>query len=232
MENENTNQYEALDVDGVYRVDFFGQNIEDNKKFKNWQRTQLEIYGKDAKLVKCCKDNIYFYTSNDDRLKENFYSYQCPYCKLYICYFCSKETKAILQQGGCCYTRNIYISFGIDYIEDDLFEFSIIIYHIIPLLNMAAIILSIISLILYKNEYIKEDGWATLYIDVVDSRNFISPVALIIMHAIIAIILSIPYTIYNIYYIIIIWCISIPFKFKPIKCAANFTRINLHDIIY
>ena len=62
MENDIIfeNNENLIDINEYFKLDFPNQNIERNRKFEEFKKQKLNELGKDAKLLFCKNDNIYF----------------------------------------------------------------------------------------------------------------------------------------------------------------------------
>ena len=116
MENENENEYDDLDYEGKYKsinnyftCEYANQKLNDNNlQFLKWKNSMQKINGKNAKLFRCLKDNIYFYTTNDECKKYPIYQSKCPKCCSQICYYCSVYTgDSFSENGTCCLRRKL-----------------------------------------------------------------------------------------------------------------------------
>ena len=119
MENESNINEKIINIaENKFEMEYFGQNLNKNESFIQWQNEMKKIYGKDAKLFKCKKDKIFYYGRFSDCKKEPLYKIKCPICKLSNCYFCSKHLDDYVDYGKCCLSRRIYYLFF-----QDAFEF-------------------------------------------------------------------------------------------------------------
>ena len=59
-----------------------------------------KIYGQNAILFHCLKDNIYFYVSYKECLSHPIYKSYCPKCKQNICYYCSRDLDDSFFENG------------------------------------------------------------------------------------------------------------------------------------
>ena len=83
------NEVEFIDENNkfeIFRPEYENQKIKNNQNFINWENSIFKKYGNDAKLFKCTKDKIYFYTSNKDCMDYPFYACRCPECNYFVCY--------------------------------------------------------------------------------------------------------------------------------------------------
>ena len=150
MEN---NLIENTEISNIFKLDYINQNVNNNIHFQSWKQSMLEKYGTDAKLFRCTKNGLLFFTSNLECKKYPFYKSKCPLCHKYICYFCSKyETNNYYHDDECClYIRIIYMFLkdGFKYINpvgedknyfDPKEDISTLKLNFIPLLNITMII--------------------------------------------------------------------------------------------
>ena len=112
MENEKENNLiESILPDNAFRTEYAFQNLNRNVEFRNWKNKMIQKYGRNAKLFKCTKDNIYFYTSNEDCKSYPFYQGLCPCCQRPICYYCHRYVEDHYGNGLCCLSRKFYCFF-------------------------------------------------------------------------------------------------------------------------
>ena len=187
-------------------------------------------YGNDAKLFKCNRDKIIFYHNHS---KYPFYTAKCPKCEKYICYFCSFGRQYYGE--SCCIKYKIIkltkadgliflgkyptqIDFGIN-IKNCL------IFTLIPLINIAYIILTIHSIFFYRllnKKKTPEDR----YIVIITDNSYICTYFLFGFDGLGSFFLAIPLFILSIYFIIILTLISIPFTFIPMKYIFGMIYLN------
>ena len=77
--------------ENIFKLDYKEQNLNNNLNFIKWKNEMLEKYGRDAKLFKCVKDNLFFYVSNRDTKGDHLHLGKCPQCQRFICFFCTRE---------------------------------------------------------------------------------------------------------------------------------------------
>ena len=105
MENDNNNLITNVinkDQEDVFVLDYKGQNMKNNLKFKEWKK-KMDIKYKEEKekmCIKCPFENIYFYGIhfNNDTVIE------CPSCEKTFCYCCLKMTNL---NNSCCLRRKL-----------------------------------------------------------------------------------------------------------------------------
>ena len=223
MENESdlidTNLNETIQINDnkIFKFDYENQQFESNLNYIKWKDSNIKEYGNNAKLFKCKKCKILFYSKYEDIIKKPYYLAPCLICKQYICYFCSysyihpQKNRKIF----CCYRRMLNISFFIlgpfygkvYYICDGNF-----IASLIPLYNMimqCAFANNILFLCMAKAKSKNEGKLTTSNIEQFTPYNIIS--------FFLYLVLSIPYTIIYTLFIIFLYLISLPFKFWLLK---------------
>ena len=89
----------------AFKFDYPDQNFDKDIKYQEWKNSMIKKYGKDAKLFKCLKDKIYFYSSYLDCISSPCYRVKCPQCKEYICHFCFYSGKN--RKIRCCFKKAI-----------------------------------------------------------------------------------------------------------------------------
>ena len=224
--NENT----LLEKDNVFKPDYFGQKIsKNNNNFKTWEDTMLKKYGNNAKLFECTQDKIYFYISNKDCMDYPYYASSCPICNNNICYYCLRvSTHSRMEFCKCCIRRRLYYLFHqcsqeyinpIGPLKKYAGKFHSILY-VIPFINMVYTIGAISSMFFYKM-YFFYDNEFTSYEGRIKSEHYITFPLFFVINLLFALILSICFVIHHIYYLLIIWIISFPFKLIPIKYIAG-----------
>ena len=226
MENEENNNEilvkTAEDLNRIFKFDYEGQTIEKNKLFIHWKKVMLSKYGKDAKLFKCLKDKIFFYTSYNEYNNIYFRQGKCPICKNPICYYCSRYYDDFFgEKASCCLERKIKYIFlkdshiYINQIDETLFK-GYIIYFFIPGWSFLFLFFRIQNSLFYKlamkDAKLDEKGYLPLYKYNTENADFIFN-----MNFFLCILLTIPLFIINIYIILFTFIISVPFKYIPLK---------------
>lgn len=240
MENEkeinildNNNQISSK---SIFKLDYLEQNLDNNAEFHNWQSENIAFLGKKAKLFKCIKDKIYFYTSYQKIKKYPFYISNCPLCNIPICYFCSRYSKN--DYPDCCLPMRLYCMFRqdgfqfIDPIGNQHREYNrykeILILFCIPVLNFLYFCAFIFSSLFYKlsvkNCEFKEDGYLKKYEAKLKEQRYFD--LIIIINGAMCIILAISFSLIFNFFILLLLIISIPFKQYPMKyfCGVLFGK--------
>ena len=159
-------------------------------------------------------------------------------CNNYICYFCSSNKKENYEE--CCLIQRLYVLFhsgndnpayvqgpllvicdGLGCVSYESFCRTTLLY-MIPALNMIFIVGSIAFLLFYTRRCKYNDGFYF------DHLSIPTRLLLVFIHFIFAIAISIPFMLYNIFIVLFIWIISIPFKFVPVKYCGNFVNDGFH----
>jgi len=245
MENENDN--EDLYLEGKYKsienyfiCEYANQELNDNNlQFLNWKNSMKKKYGKNAKLFRCLKDKIYFYTTNDECKKYPIYQSQCPKCFCDICYYCSVDSEdSFGENGTCCLKRKIKCMLYQDcyrYInpiheEENLLPLKkAFISFIIPVISLLTLITQTQGIYYYKLKYKKEKNlWQYgEYYEHLKLYDYI-----VYINIGIAFSLIIPLFFIHIYFILFLLLISIPFKFIPVKyfLGMHYATVNLFEL--
>ena len=221
MENEE----QIIKLSEIFRSDYEGQLLKNNKKFEEWKKEQLTKYGSNAKLYKCKNDNGYFYSPTENNKYFSFDTKKCPSCHTPICYFCSRivtvdnDDDFRRSLSHCCPTSNIYYllfhktkrflnshnhHYEVSY-DKTFKKFFIPIYSFIYLVGIISFCL--FHGLIYKNnnaeeQYFKED---CLYI------------TSIIINALVGLILFLIFFIYTIYFKLLLLISSVFCKKYPLN---------------
>ena len=114
MENErdssNLINFDKKSIDEIFifNPDYQGQNLNNNANFLNWKESMLKIYGNNAKLFNCLKDNILYFSSDEECKSYPVYQSNCPKCNNKICFYCSRYMPDYYNENGtCCLRRKI-----------------------------------------------------------------------------------------------------------------------------
>ena len=217
MENElnenNLNEY--------FMKVYDKQNLKNNPNYLNWKKSKKKKHGKNAKFIRCKKDNIIFACSDESLKKKPIYRSNCPVCNNPICYFCSRSA------GGkiCCVKLSLMIMFlenGFKFIrmEENVenqqdYKFKFILF-ILPFINLFLFIHEI-QLSLFYGIVPKESEIYYDYLYQLEEKDYcISSLVFGITMAF-DILLSIPYFILSIYFMFLLLIFSAPFKNYPLK---------------
>ena len=216
----------------IFRPEYENQKIKNNQNFINWENSIFKKYGKDAKLFKCTKDNIYYYTPNNECMDYPYYVSHCPKCNYFVCYYCSTRAEPRYAGfGQCCIRRRLYYLFhedGLEYIKPDRrwnfdkpteFNGFPLVMFLIPFINMVYTIAAISDVLFYQMEFYDGNDFNS-YEDRIKNNNNIY-LTLSVVNVLFALVLSIPFFFFNIFVLILLWLISIPFKLIPVKFVAG-----------
>ena len=235
MENDERNM-DMIDIssknpDNIYRLDFNNQNFKNSPEFQRWKASMLNKFGRNAILYKCKADKILFYTRNEDYKNFPFCQSICPKCQNPICYHCQRYNNDGYGNGLCCLRRKIYCLFfqdGLRLIDpinpehDYKPEFrKCIFFFLIPGANLLFFIATIHIQFFYKlsikNYDLTENNG---YIENYENRfkdNYTILQTLVVFDIGLSALLTFPFLIINIYFIIFMIIISLPFKLIPMK---------------
>ena len=220
MENLNVIENISVESNDIFKLDYKGQLLKDNIKFKAFKNEKKKKYGSNAKLYYCKNENAYFYARTINNSFFSFDGAECPSCKDYICYFCSKSSNDDLD---CCPTGSMYtllfkkgLTFtdNIDniYSGHDVTYYQLIPKFFIPFYSFIYLV-GIISFILFHGlEFPGEDKGRHFYFKE-NCQSFTS----IILNALVGLVLYLIFFIHTIYFKLLILISSIPFKKKPFR---------------
>ena len=233
MENDlNDFQNNETNYKDYFKIEYVGQQLnKENKEFQKWKKEKIDKYGKLLELYKCTKDNIIFCDYHSKSIINQFYESMCPICHKYICYFCEVTQKDSSNNGNCCITKRIcylFLEGSKKYIKEESFfnncEDYLLIMPIINLLyfmaGMQNSLFATLSKKFPKIEYTRYriKSYEEYYKN--NKRNIYLFLLWII--ALFGLTLIIPFILLNIYFILFILLISIPFKKYPLYYAIGF----------
>ena len=226
MENDlNFNEISISIVENKFELEYFGQNLNKNESFIQWQNEMKKIYGNDAKLFKCKRDKIFYYARFSDCKVLPLYKIKCPICNLSNCYFCSKHIDDYADHGKCCLSRRIYCLFFQDafqFIERDYDTFFVDYLKIFlsPLYSLIFFVVSVSACLFYKlkvSNLEPNDGYLINYEEQIKDKNSFLFILMVVIIVMFAIFLSISFFICDIYLKSFLCIISIFLKNYPIK---------------
>ena len=134
MENEgnisdisdtNLNKKLELNDKKIFPYDYKNQKIDNNINYLEWKDSIIKEYSNDAKIFKCKRCKILFYSKKEDMIKKPYYSMPCPICNNSICYFCSCDYNCF-DRIYCCRRRILNICLCISgpyYADDEIFAY-------------------------------------------------------------------------------------------------------------
>ena len=244
MENDilSVNQQNLIDVNEYFKLDFPEQKLKGNRKFEEFKKQKLKELGKDAKLFHCIKDNIYFYVSKTECKILPYYYKKCPLCDNYVCYFCNRRTKRpIGEKGNCCPILSLYyLLFNLRFIylneklqnRCSIVGYSFITLEIfLPYFGPSILIVFIygqLFLNLSKKQNISIDSLNDEMFDFgnkiyetygsyfeINKRNFFT--FFIFIEGFFGMGMAISFSIYYMYFITLLFVISLFTKFQPLK---------------
>ena len=240
MENENDNELcdkNIYNSECAFKLDYSNQSLKENKEFQNWKIQMLKRYGNDAKLFKCKYDNCYFYGTNKECKTRPYNSAYCPICNRSICYYCLRSCgEGSCDNGRCCVKRRIYCMFfqdGYSFIrpepnDDADAYYSFLKMFFIPIFSFMTFV-GYFSIVLFYKLYMK-DGPIYENIFYKDDRHARLFTTEISINVGIALILSIPFLIIDIYFKILLLIISLPFKNYPLKYYLGILYQGIREV--
>ena len=225
--NEKLNNFDA-ELNNAFKLDYKEQNLNNNIKYKNWETSMIKKFGNNARLFKCSKDNLLFYTSNQECKEFPFYVSICPYCKREICYFCSRFSKDEAFSGNCCLKRGIYyaifesgcnIYIKYDHIDPPPEKFIKI--SLIPYINIQFFISLCFKFFFLglpkKNAEDMDNDKLITYEEHFDiEHRYKTLIIILFIFKLFLVFLPLPYIIISIFFMILLFLISLPFKGYPI----------------
>ena len=222
--NNDNNNNDNKNNNNIFKLDYESQNVDNNKYFIKWKRLMLEKLGNNAKLLRCSKDKILFFISYDeykDNLKKQNYLLNCPYGH-YIWHFC-KYSFYNESDSFCCKRRSF--SKAIFNFKDNKnigFDF----FPFLPGINILSLSVGFNDILLYRVSTKKSKKNGKLENIEGNKMDLISNLFLYIVAPLYTII----YFIFDINFLIILFIISIPFKFYPIRYFMNIFESNFQYI--
>ena len=242
MENEtNINLIENKESEDIFKLDYYEQNYNTNAEFRRWRNSMMIKFGRNSRLFKCMDDEILFCSTNEDCKNFPFYQSKCPLCKNHICFFCHRSSTDSFGPGTCCLRRRFYCTFfqiGFDLINPIDREHyyghdfhKALIFYFIPGINLLFFIAEMHVSLFYKlglknykpkkyNKYIKD--YELRY-----KKNYKTLQILVGIDIAFSIALTFSYILLNLYFIIILTIISLPFKLYPMKYYISIAYRNI-----
>ena len=215
-DNDNNNN-DNKNNNNIFKLDYESQNVDNNKYFIKWKRLMLEKLGNNAKLIRCSKDKILFFISYDeykDILKKKNYLLNCPNGH-YICRF-GKYSFYNKSDSFCCKRRSF--SKAIFNFKDKIDGFDFFIF--LPGINFLALSVGFNYILFYRVSTKKSKKNGNLE-NIEDNKiELIEKFHMFIVVPLYTII----YFILDSYFLIILFIISIPFKFYPIRYIFNISQ--------
>jgi len=230
MENEN-NLIDNQGTQDFFKFEFKEQNSNNNVNFKRWKNLMLKKFGNNAKLFKCPRDEIVFYSSDYDCKNVHIYIAKCPICNYFVCYYCQYFLEdGKYESARCCVKRRIQYMFHrhiytfihpkIDYRDENFYHEtfnSLFKLYFIPLSTFLYFVSTIHAAFYYKMQSKKINHQYEYRIK--DSNYFL---IIFILDALQSIVLGFSYLILDYYFKIVLFIISIPWKLIPIKAFIGF----------
>ena len=247
MENEENNKNDNFNImDGLvssdyYKIEYSGQNINNNIKFQKWKKDMINLYGKrKLVLIKCFKDNLFFCVDKTKNI--NQYRYECPICTRFICYYCLKPYTDNNEFEDCCFRgRLITIPYEGPEFARDIFAQWIEYLLLIPFVSFIYIIGGFLNSLFYqllKPSKYKEYEYTENYSDYFKNKSIITFSILFgikYLFALSVMVAFFPFVIADGILTIIIVVISIPYKnpysLYPIKYVFGMLVAFFADVI-
>ena len=237
--NDELNNIEELANSDYYKLDYSGQNMNNNIKFQKWKKDMINLYGKKLVLIKCSKDNLFFCVDKTKNI--NQYRYKCPFCNKFICSFCLKPFKDNYEFKDCCFRgRMKTIPHEGPEFAKDIFDQWIEYLLLIPFVSFIYIIGGFLNSLFYqllKPTY-KEFDYTENYSDYFKNKSIITFLILFglkVLFALSVMIAFFPFVILDGILTILILLISIPYKnpytLYPIKYVFGMLVAFFADII-
>ena len=237
MENDEKNNYmignSELNLYNIFRLDYINQNYKHSADFQRWKTSMLNKFGRNAILYKCIADKILFYARNEDYKSYPFCQSICPSCKNPICYHCHRFKEDHYGNGSCCIRRKIYCIFFQDglrlinpiNIENDYPQSfrGALFYFLIPGYNLLFFIATIHIAFFYKlgiknYELKKNNGYIIDYeTKIKKNKNKILLKIIVAFDIGLSFLLTFSLILLNLYFIIFMLIISLPFNLIPMK---------------
>ena len=228
MENDKNEKFNNFDSEFAFILDYKEQNLNNNIGYKNWETSMIKKFGNNARLFKCSKDNLLFYTSNQECKEFPFYVSTCPYCKREICYFCSRFSQDEAFSGNCCLKRgiyyaifesgcNTYIKYGhIDPPPEKFIKISLMPYINMQFLISLCFKFFFLGLPKKNAEDIDDGNLITYEQDFYNKHHHKTLKTILFILKLFFVFLSLPYIIFSFFFMILLFLISLPFKGFPI----------------
>ena len=209
-----------------FKLDYNNQQLEGNIKFQKWKNLMIAQYGRNAKLFKCLNDDVLFYSFNKDCKKHPIYKSICPCCHKYICYFCHRYNND--EYASCCILRKIcsyFLEDGLRFINPNGHHYSeftkILKFFLIPGFHLIFLIFQIHIEFFYilatkKARNNNNKNYLLSYGEQME-RNYTLFQVFIGFDVASSILLTFVFLLLNIYVIVFLLIISIPFRLYPMK---------------
>ena len=200
----------------VFNLDYCEQNVNDNIEYQKWKKLMLIEYGNNSKEFRCNKNNIIFYSTYNECLKEPPYKCKCPICDDYICYFCSFH--GVDDFCSCCikhsFSKSIFY-YGPKFVNEPFNKSRLFI--LFPAISTMMIIIFFINSLYIGIIPEKSKTNEKMTQQYVDTGTYGEQTIIIILINFIGVLLCIPFIIIYYYFIILLIIISVPFKLVPLK---------------
>lgn len=244
MENENIDGYFNKDYkedkDNIFELDFANQNIENNTNYKKWEKNIKNKYGKNIRILRCLKDKIFFCSRNEDDKDNDPLTAKCPLCQDLICFYCSRYSLYEMFIGNCCLRRGIYYLFFYkscqDYLKYDLPDCILITLFFIPYAYLP-VFMKLCFLFFFEGlpKITSEDkgnGELVSYGKYYHENKETTYYIITYIHTLFIFVLSIPFTLIDFGFHILLLAISIPLLGLPILYHLGIVYGSAHPDFY
>ena len=228
MENDGEEKQSMNNKTIYFKLDYPGQNLKENRIFIDFKK-KIKQRGKDGKIYYCKKDKLYFCVIKENtEINPKYYSYYqtCPLCNNYICYYCRRIiSPSMRNKGNCCVQLKLdnYFCLGTqDSIKKIILSNPT---YFIPLFSFFLFYFISVNLLFFRLilKETKSSNDKLYYSYLNNHHGFLIRVIFLL----IGFLLTICYTIFDIYFKIIILIISIFTQLYPLKYYIGFMIYGL-----
>lgn len=178
-------------------------------------------YGNTDKIFYCSEEGIYFLASKKQKNYYLNYLVKCSECNKSYCFFCSKYFENIKKFEYCCFKRfllhKLFGKFS-EFIYQTDYNYAFILFYF-PTFIYIFIIAACSAGLFYKRGKKNDKYYYEFHLKNKDNPTFI---IVLVINSLFAILLSIAHISLSIFIVLLIFLISIPLKFIPIKIIFGF----------
>ena len=244
MENENKDNDEYLNEPNgtVFELEYANQPIKNNIKYKNWEKKMKDKYGNNIRLLRCLKDKVIFCANKNEKTDDPCTA-KCPLCQDLICFYCSRYSLYEMFVGNCCLKRGIYYLFFVNPFESylkcgspELPDCILISIFFIPYVYLPFFI-KLCYLFFFEGlpRNISDDegnGELVSYGEYYHENKNISYYIITYIHTLFAFVISIPFTLIDFGFHLLLIVISIPLLGIPILYYLGIIFGSAHPDFY
>ena len=244
MENENKDNDEYLNEPNgtVFELEYANQPIKNNIKYKNWEKKMKDKNGNNIRFLSCRKDNIIFCVNKNEKTDDPCTA-KCPLCEHLICFYCSRYSLYEMFVGNCCLKRGIYYLFFVNPFESylkcglpELPDCILISLFFIPYAYLPFFI-KLCYLFFFEGlpRIISNDegkGELVSYGEYYHENKNISYYIITYIHTLFAFVISIPFTLIDFGFHLLLIVISIPLLGIPILYYLGIVFGSAHPDFY